>query len=68
MMLRGDRVSGCSQQSIHVSQVRKKVVGHTWWRGGGVSQAEPGTSAKDTWPVEPLCICKYQLTALVDRQ
>ena len=32
---------GCRQQPIHVSQVVAR-----WWRGGGVSQAEPGTSAK----------------------
>jgi hypothetical protein len=32
---------GHGQQPIHVSQVVAR-----WWPGGGVSQAEPGTSAK----------------------
>jgi hypothetical protein len=35
---------GYRQQPVHVSQV---VAVAAWWRrGGGVSQAEPGTSAK----------------------
>ena len=69
---------GYRQQSIHVSQVRNKVMvvvatmessgSQTWWRGGGVSQAEPCTSAKDTWPIERFCIYKYQLATQVDRQ
>jgi hypothetical protein len=38
-------------------------------RGGGVSQAEPGTSAKDTWPIELSYVYTYQLaTQIEDRQ
>jgi hypothetical protein len=37
------------------------------WRGGDVSQAEPGTSAEDTWPIEHFCIYKYQLATQIEK-
>jgi hypothetical protein len=38
------------------------------WRGGGVSQAEPGTSAKGHLADGTFCIYMYQLATQVDRQ
>jgi hypothetical protein len=57
---------GYRQQPIHVSQVVAR-----WWRwrrGGGVSQAEPGTSAKGHLADGAFCIYKFQLAPQLDRQ
>jgi hypothetical protein len=43
------------------------VVARWWRRGGGVSQAEPGTSAKGHLAVGVFCIYKCQLAPQLDR-
>jgi hypothetical protein len=39
-----------------------------WWRGGGASQAELGTSAKGHLADRIFCIYKYQLATQLDSQ
>src|SRR2546421_12823922 len=46
---------GYRQQPIHVSLVCKMM---TWWR----------RQLEDTWPIDGLCIYKYQLATQVDRR
>jgi len=36
-------------------------------RGAGVSQAEPGTSAKDTWPIDLSYVYEYQLATQIEQ-
>jgi hypothetical protein len=39
-----------------------------WWRGGGVSQAEPRTPAEGHLADRMFCIYKYQLATQLDSQ